>query len=288
MKYLILPALILSAFILSNAAHALQPDAESQRQKKYWDSGKAEITSYTLEKSRYGQTHNGHSVLIFVTESFLADKQVKSDNNNANDIPILKYLNSKKFITGIYPYSILTTVFFPRENNRHAIKASYSAQEWCGHSYTQLNNRNKFDILSRSYFEDTADRDFSLEKSNLEDEVWTKIRLNPSSLTVGKTKVIPSLEYLDLYRKEIKAYSATTELIDNKNGIKSYIINYPELKRKLTINFSSNFPYTIESWQEVLDGKYISKATKLSRIKSDYWRYNNSSDTEQRKLLKID
>ncbi|MEM1407815.1 MAG: septum formation inhibitor Maf, partial [Bacteroidota bacterium] len=36
----------------------------------YWYAGKAEITSYELKQSRYGEVHDGEAVLIFVTEPF--------------------------------------------------------------------------------------------------------------------------------------------------------------------------------------------------------------------------
>jgi len=32
----------------------------------YWYTGEAELTSYELKQSRYGEIHEGHAVLIFV------------------------------------------------------------------------------------------------------------------------------------------------------------------------------------------------------------------------------
>ena len=49
----------------------------SEEFKEYWFAGKAEITSYKLEQARYGELRDGSAVLIYVTEPFLADKQVK-------------------------------------------------------------------------------------------------------------------------------------------------------------------------------------------------------------------
>ena len=74
--------------------------------KKYWYAGKAEITSYKLEQARYGELRNGKAVLIYVTEPFSADKQVKADQNAPSNISVLKLNSTKKFLTGIYPYSI--------------------------------------------------------------------------------------------------------------------------------------------------------------------------------------
>ena len=47
----------------------------SQEFKKYWFSGKAEITSYQLSQLRYGELREGTAVTIFVTEDFLQKEQ---------------------------------------------------------------------------------------------------------------------------------------------------------------------------------------------------------------------
>ena len=62
----------------------------SQAFKDYWYAGKAEITSYKLEQARYGQIRNGKAVLIYVTEDFLPNKQVKANNQNPNNMSVLK------------------------------------------------------------------------------------------------------------------------------------------------------------------------------------------------------
>src|SRR5919108_4912208 len=74
--------------------------------KQYWYSGKAEISSYTLDQSRYGQQRKGKAVLIFVTEDFSKKKQVKLDEPSsaeADKIGVLKLNFVKNFVTGIYP-----------------------------------------------------------------------------------------------------------------------------------------------------------------------------------------
>jgi hypothetical protein len=53
----------------------------SQQWNDYWYAGKAEITSYILMQSRYGEMHEGSVVNIFVTEDFSKSKQVKLDDS---------------------------------------------------------------------------------------------------------------------------------------------------------------------------------------------------------------
>ncbi len=252
--------------------------------KKYWYAGDAEITSYKLEQARYGELRDGHAVLIYVTEPFLSDKQVKADQNSASNIPVLKLNATKKYLTGIYPYSIMTSSFYPVHDNQHALKVSNSVQEWCGHVYAQLNNREQFEIMSHSYFESEADQEVSVAKTFLENELWNKIRINPKELPTGTIDVLPSLEYIRVGHKTIKAYSAEA-ILTEANGLSTYEITYPELQRTLSIEFSTAFPHTIEAWSESFKSGFgsnaktlVSKATKLKVLKTPYWRQNGNKD----------
>lgn len=254
----------------------------SEAFKKYWYAGDAEITSYKLEQARYGEVREGKAVLIYVTESFVKEKQVKADRNSPDNIPVLKLNSTKKYLTGIYPYSIMNSSFYPIYDNQHAVKVSFSAQEWCGHVFAQLNNKEHFEIQSNSYFESEGDTHISLDKAILENELWNKIRINPEGLPVGNLKIIPSLEHIRMSHKELKAYAATATL-DANNGLNTYVINYPDLKRTLTINYNSSFPYTIESWTDTYESGFGNKAkiltstaTKIKTLKTPYWRQNRN------------
>ncbi len=254
----------------------------SQEFNDYWYAGTAEISSYALEQVRYGELRNGNAVLVYVTEPFLNDKQVKADNHKDTNIPVLKLNSTKKFNTGIYPYSIMQSTFYPVANNAHAVKVSCSVQEWCGHVYSQLNNRTQFDVMSHSYFESEADQNFSLDKAVLENELWTQLRIDPKSLPVGTFKAIPALEFVRLKHKPLKAYNASAEL-----KATNYTITFPELNRTLSINFTADFPHSIESWEETING-LTTKATKLKTIKSAYWSKNGNKDAILRKTLQLD
>ncbi len=255
----------------------------------YWYNGEAEITSYRLEQARYGEMREGKVVLVFVTEDFLPEVQVKANNYSEKNIPVLKLNATKNFNTGIYPYSILQSTFYPVANNQHAVKISASVQEWCGHVYTQLNNRDEFEIMSHSYFQNEADQTFKIEKTWTENELMTKLRIDPKSLPIGKFEIIPSIEYTRLNHKTIKAFNAIASL---DNGI--YTLFYPELNRTLKINFNIQFPYDILGWEETSPSGYgasakilTTKATKLKSIKSAYWSKNHNADEGLRETLKL-
>lgn len=254
----------------------------SEAFKAYWYAGEAEITSYQLEQARYGELREGSSVLIFVTEPFLAEKQVKADGNRPDNIPVLKLNSTKNYLTGIYPYSIMSSSFYPVKDNGHAVKVSFSSQEWCGQVYAQLNNRETFEVLSHSYFETEADQSLQLEKTTLENELWNKIRINPEGLPVGTLQVIPSMEYIRLTHKPLQAYNATT-VLHQEGAFSTYEINYPELGRTLAIQFRTAFPHLIEGWTESFKSGYgsnakvlTSTAKKVKTIKSPYWQKNSN------------
>lgn len=261
----------------------------SQQFKDYWFQNAAEISSYQLSQARYGELRDGNAVLVFVTESLLKNEQVKADNNQPSNIPVLKLNATKNFNTGIYQYSIMQSTFFPLTNNEHALKVSCSVQEWCGQAYTQLNNRTEFEIASHSYFESEADEAFNLKKSILENELWTQLRINPKTLPTGKVQIIPSFEFLRLRHVPIKAYDANAILHNNL-----YTISYPQLERALTIHFNPEFPFEIEGWEETFMSGFGDKARPLSTtakriktIKSDYWNKNTNDDVVLRESLGI-
>ncbi|WP_292949472.1 septum formation inhibitor Maf [Olleya sp. UBA1516] len=267
----------------SVAKKAKLPAFKTNKQfNDYWYSGQAEITSYQLEQSRYGEIRKGTAVLVFVTEPFLENDQVKADQSNPSNINVLKLNATKKFNTGIYPYSIMQSTFYPVSNNQHALKVSASVQEWCGHVYTQLNNREQFQVTSHSYFQGEADQNFNLEKNSLENQLWTQLRIDPTSLPTGKINIIPSLEYTRLNHTPLKAYNAFAE---NKPG--QYTLTIKDLDRKLTINYNPNFPFDIQSWEEVQNGN-LTKATKIKTLQSDYWNKKSNTDLELRKTLGLE
>tara|TARA_B100002051_G_scaffold265875_1_gene292333 strand:+ start:165 stop:1061 length:897 start_codon:yes stop_codon:yes gene_type:complete len=274
------------------AAITATPRNISKEFKDYWYSGTAEITSYSLMQERYGEIREGTAVNIFVTEDFLPDAQVKANNASEENISVMKLNQMKNFNTGIYPYSIMTSTFSPIATKEHPLKITNSVQEWCGQVYMQLNTRDDFEIESHSYFQGEADQKLSLPKTYLENELWNLIRINPEELPTGDVMIIPSFEYLRLRHKEIKEHNAFASLKQG-DSITIYTLNYPDLQRQLMLFFSSTFPYEIEKWEEVNAAdqndtlRLKTTATKLKRIKSDYWTKNRNENLNLRDSLQL-
>lgn len=274
----------------SKVNESLPERSLSENFKNYWFNGEAEITSYELVQSRYGEPRPGTAVLIFVTEDFLKEEQVKANQKSNTTIPVLKLNATKSFTTGIYPYSIMQNIFYPLEGTSHATKITASIQEWCGMVYMQLNNTNVYDIRSHSYFEGEADQFPSLPKSHLENEVWTQLRIDPNLLPTGEIQMIPAFEFIRLAHIEINAYRAMAEFYQD-GALSVYQLSYPELNRELRIYYEPNFPFKIEKWVEITESngkELVTTATKMSEIKSAYWNKNSNKDLPLRDKLNLD
>ncbi|WP_370088984.1 hypothetical protein [Ekhidna sp.] len=267
----------------------------------YWYAGEAEITSYKLEQARYGEIHSGEAVLVFVTEPFSKSKQVKLDNwrdESEDNVSVMKLNMTKKFLTGIYPYSMMMSTFTPVSYDQHPdlLKVTTSSQEWCGHTFMQLNLQDgNYRLRGFSYFESEGDIDVTLPNVTLEDELWSRIRFNPENLPIGEIQLVPSTFYLRFRHQEAKPMKATasklevhtSEFSDEPHHI--YTLEYDN--RKLSIYYEPDFPYTILGWEETyMSGfsnpeRLTTKAKRINTIKSAYWGKNSNKDRELRKEL---
>lgn len=260
----------------------------------YWYQGLAEISSYKLIQYRYGEPREGTAALIFVTEPFLKDKQVKADSpEEVKAIPVMKLNATRNFNTGIYPYHLMSSTFVPLSQRSHALKVTASITEWCGQVFTQLNNRDGFEVRLHSYFESEGDSNSNHKKHWLENELWVLLRLDPNSLPTGNFLSYPSLEYLRLKHLPFQPYEANGVL--RAEGDKMvYEVTWPELDRTLTLHFEPIFPFRITSWEEKHpeasgDGLKLvaDKGILQNSIQSPYWRKNSNKDSYLREKLEL-
>ena len=263
----------------------------------YWYQGKAELASYELEQVRYGETRHGSAVLIFVTEDFSKSKQVKLDYPIQNKDDILKVLKlnaTRKFTTGIYPYSTMSSVFTPLYQNisPQTVKLTTSSQEWCGHTFLQANLRgNNYQIQSNSYFESEGDLKYDVSAFPMEDGIWNQIRLNPEGLPIGTFSMLPGSLYCRFKHVEFKESKAEARLEKDNEGHMIYQIEYPDLSRLLKIRFNAIFPHEILGWEESYPegGKSMTTKANLKSVKQlDYWNRNKNEDAHYRIELGLD
>ena len=258
----------------------------------YWYSGKAEISSYALKQARYGEIRDGEVVLVFVTEPFSLSKQVKLDNPQkaGNDnVSVMKLNHVRKFNTGIYDYSIITSTFTPINVNKHpfTLKATTSIQEWCGHTFTQLNlDDNTYRFKQFSYFESDGDEEKTINVALLEEDLMTRIRINKGQLPEGEINLIPSTIYSRFNYKKMDVEKATISKTTLENKL-IYSIKYLNIDRTISIDVEKEFPYKILGWSENDGTGLITTATLKASSNEPYWKQKKLTDASKRKELKL-
>jgi hypothetical protein len=285
---------------ISHAQMVLE-DPGSEQFRSYWYSKGAEISRFQLSQSRYGQIHKGDAVYIYVTEPMNPQLQVKADRPDEMSLPVLKLNATRKFYTGIYPYSIMTSVFGPVDVDRYPkpLKISFSSQEWCGHVFMQMNLRNnQYAIQAYSYFESEADRKYEVDSALPEDAIWTLIRTGPSRLPQGQFDIIPGTVYVRLAHQPLRVVKVQGKLsaIGGKslegNPLVQYQLTYPEELRVLRIRFEKEFPHRIEQWEETYSDRegrpMTTRAVRTHTIMSDYWNRHTNADRRLLKKLGLD
>ena len=106
-----------------------------------WGDGKGELDAYRLVTPRYGAPRTGYALHVFVTETFTDAQRVKSDGGHRDEFPVLKLNELRRFQTGIYDYSLMTSTFVPLDGRLgvgQPTKVAFSAQEWCGTVFEEL------------------------------------------------------------------------------------------------------------------------------------------------------
>lgn len=220
----------------------------------YWKNGRIEITKYELKEDSISIGEGSLTFSIDYVEGV----------NKSDSIQVLHSDFTGKIHQENDDYSAMTSTYLPLNLTirPHAMKVINSVQEPTGNSFLALSQIPKsYEIVAKNTFKEKTKEHFVLERKNLEDELWAKISMNPKDLPTGDIEMIPSFAYWQSVRKspniyeakaELKAY-AGTEFTGKK--LKIYSLDYPDLKRKLSIVFESEFPFEIVGWKRVSDGK---------------------------------
>jgi hypothetical protein len=255
-----------------------------------------------LRQNRYRGVHPGEAVLIFVTEDFLTEEQVKNEKyTNPNSASVLKMNMIRRFSTGIYDYSIMTSVFTPVDVLEHpyTFKVTNGSQDWCGQSFMQINQeRKRYRVQTFSYFEEEGDQSDRTPAAPLEDELFNRVRMGPENLPTGSFSMYPSTTYCRLNHLPFSQQQVEAELRDHdgehfeRPGLREYHVDFKEIGRKLSIVFEPESPYRIVGWTEtypsLLDGmerKTIAK--RMKTVKTPYWEQNHREDRTLRDTLEL-
>lgn len=279
--------------------NAANSSTKSDFNKSYWEDGKAEIAVYDLVQNRYNELHPGKLVSVFVLEDFITDKQVKNERYiSKSSTQVLKNIRISKFTTGIYDYSLHSTVFTPINQKQFpTLKVVNTMQEWCGSTFLQLNYKNdKYEVQQRSYFEAEGDRQLTIPTAVIEDALMNQIRLDYKALPLGVFPIIPRLEYIALKHKDllsVKAEGSVSVYSENDfsgEELLNYTYRVKSQNRVVELVFEKEAPNTIvgfkESYPSAFDGEIRTTTAKLiSSERLAYWGMNSPKDAEIRNKI---
>ncbi len=266
---------------------------------QYWNDGKAEISAYKGVQLRYNEVRPCTSVLIFVTEPFNAEKQVKADAPDSNRMytSVLKLNHTKRFQTGIYTYSLMTSVFTPTQpaivqntayNPTAPLKITFSGQEWCGMVFHQLNRQADKSMRSaaNSYFESEGDKTETLQADDntlFADDAFIAVRELLKPLAAGTYSFYHTLEHARISHKalapqevSIAKKDATLRFRGQDAAVTEWTLTGKNFVWLFTVE--KQYPRRILSFQFTEGGKVIEKAELQESMRLPYWKLNANGD----------
>lgn len=271
---------------------------------KYWKSGYAEIASYDVMTERYGEMRKAQGVLIFVYEETHAQTRIKIESDRAplvQRVPTLKLNHVLKFNTGIYDYSVMTSVFSGLsgavvKRPFQPLKVSFTSQEWCGHVYQHVLPMPT-GVVSQihSYFESEGDSQMVLPYPEgvlyYEDEMPVLLReLDGDFMRAGETRkidLVPSLwerrkrhQPLAISQGVLKKGAVDTVRLGNRN----YAATQWSLEQdgvKTTYSIESVHPKRLLAWKNSRG----EKGELIQSVRKPYWSQNSNEHQGLRKEL---
>lgn len=295
---MIRPALVL-AFALAGllAAPPARADADADAFWKHWSDGRAELNGYRLVQPRYGAPREGHAVLVFVTEPFSRSRHVKVDRYDPNDpdqFTALKLNHARYFQTGIYPYSLMTSVFVDPARDMRPVKVSFSGQEWCGHVYEQaIVGEGGTTLDVDSYFEGESTR-ATVPTAALEDALFITARGlmagGPGHApAAGSAEILPSALFRRLAHrpatpmKTAFAWSGARQVSVPAGTFAVRTLSWDRAGVECALDVEIAAPHRIIGWR-CADGE---RAELTGSFRDPYWQHNRPGDERLRAKLGI-
>lgn len=269
----------------------------------HWGDGRAELDSYRAVVPRYGEPRQAELVLIYVTEPHDRRRWIKDDGAEPPDrIEVMKLNSSLKFLTGIYPYSVMTSVFSPVDDwgveRFQPVKVGHSAQEWCGHYLHEVwPGRGVQRSVRLSYFPsdgERLDRTTVPEGTLYEDGLLIQLRELDGSFAGGGSWegwIVPSLWNVrrgvaeaEPVRATIRREPVESSGASGSGGVEAtrFTLSYGEYERVYEVEAAA--PRRILGWTtSVGDTVRIARTRRLA-----YWSRNDPEGRSLRRELGLD
>ena len=268
----------------------------------HWADGKAEISSYEVVQPRYGELRQGYGVMIFVTESLHRQTFIKVDSPTpeADQFYALKLNHILNFTTGIYDYSVMTSVFSQVAGERHSFelrRISFSAQEWCGQVFDEaLFSGGQIDGRISSYFASEGRGSYQLKQPEhfaSEDHLLIRIReLQGPFMDLGEVRELEMLPSFWQLRQAHQPHAtvagrihkAAEEQIEVATGALASV-RWELLigQRQRTLWTEKAYPHRILRWEDGDGGR----GELMRTIRVPYWQLQAHADEVYRRELGI-
>ena len=251
------------------------------------------MSGYRAISARYGAEREAEIALIYVTEPMDRATRIKDDASR-DPVSVMKLNFSEKFMTGIYPYSVLTSVFCPvdkfREERFTPAKLTLSVQEWCGHVMLGLwPSPGGARLKGMSYFASEGDVDTALAAPDgvlYEDALLIQLRELDGPFAGGAAEWSgPLVPRLWSHRQAHAALAVESAKITRKNvsdAIVRFEMSYRDVVKSYDVERGAE--RRIVAWQSN-DG---SKARLVKSERLAYWTMNGPGNEAAREKIGLD
>ena len=256
-----------------------------------WSDGRAELSGYRATVNRYGELRPAELMLLYVTEPMSRRAWIKDDAAAGDDrVGVIKLNASLKFQTGVYPYSVLTSVFSPVDRWRAEafapVKITLSVQEWCGHVFHAVwPGEDRFTAHILSYFASEGEsREETVTPAGAlyEDALLIQLRELDGPFANGRDwrgALVPSLWNARRAHRPLRPVDATIvrsrTTVDGAE-VHRFEVRYADVSR--TIDVETAEPHRVLGWRSS-DGE---EAHILRTARMPYWQLNHNGDERRR------
>ncbi|MCA9728220.1 MAG: hypothetical protein KC729_11095 [Candidatus Eisenbacteria bacterium] len=297
-----LPALFLVLFLAASGPGTAR--AASQAFFDTWSDGKGEVDTYDLTEERYGEPRTGNAVMVFVAEELNRNDYVKVESEQtpqSERMFVIKLNKLYRFPTGIYDYSVMTTVFSVADSHlgHHRFQAARlvnTTQEWCGQVFQRVDlHEDGWHHELRSYFEKEADQENVVEATgtDVEDNLWVWIReLDGEVLAEGESRplqLIPSLWELRKTHTKIAARDARISK-GRREKFRTPLGEFDAIPwswqiedRTVAVWVEASGAHRILGWEDSQGGH----ARLVASVRTPYWVAHGNADLEWRTRLAL-
>lgn len=264
----------------------------------------AEISSYRTVQPRYGERRIAQTVLVYVTEDMNRDTRIKVEDYAgtapSQRVRVLKLNRSLHFTTGIYDYSVMTSVFSALQPGFCGgilcpAKISITASEWCGNFYEQiLPDNSGAKRTMHSYFEVEGDKEDYLAASDstlYEDSLPVLIReFEGEFIPVGQRReynILPSLWESRITHRPLAfekgSVEKTVDHLKVAGGESQPVFKWVWHvgSRVVTYWTGKEYPHYILRWSSSTG----ESGERIKTVQMPYWEHNKNVDSHLRREL---